>query len=69
MTFYTILVIAYTVAGEPAATRLIYTSEAACSAAIVPMSQTADPAWRDVSYHCQQTGVLSATPRPKARGE
>jgi hypothetical protein len=69
MTFYTILVIAYTVAGEPAATRVIYTSEAACGNALATIAQTADPAWRDVSYHCQQTGVLSATPRPKARGE
>jgi len=69
MTLYTILTIAYVVAGQPAETRLVYTSEWSCSTALATIAQTADPAWRDVSYHCQQTGVLSATPRPKARGE
>jgi hypothetical protein len=69
MTLYTILTIAYVVAGQPAETRLVYTSEVACGNALATIHQTADPAWTEVSYHCTPTGVPSKTPRPKARGD
>jgi hypothetical protein len=47
--------------------RVLFPSEAECSAALQPMQAVLDASYDDVAVMCERSSLLSASPRPKAR--
>ena len=67
LTFFTLLVITYSLDGEEAQARILYTSEAACITAMEQVAPLLDPAITLEMVQCQKTTAISRSPRPKAR--
>lgn len=47
--------------------RLLFPSEAECSAALQPMQAILEASYGDVAVLCERSTLLSASPRPVAR--
>lgn len=67
MTFFTVLIITYAFDGEELQSRLLYTSEATCDAALRQIETFLDPRLDLLQARCTRSNLLSASPRPKPR--
>lgn len=66
-TFWTVLVLTYTIDGWEHQSRILLPSMAACGAAMDPIHETMEDYYDDTMSQCLESDVLSATIRPKAR--
>jgi len=63
-TFFTVLILTYSVHGEELQMRMVYETEAKCSAAIaVAESLVEEP----LAVRCVKSNLISWSPRPQAR--
>jgi len=69
MKLFTVLIALYAVNGEDVESRVLFPSEAECSSALQPMQTILETSYDDVAVLCERSTLLSASPRPKARGE
>jgi len=69
MKLFTVLIALYAVNGEDVESRVLFPSEAECSAALQPMQAVLDAPYGDVAVMCYRSTLLSASPRPVARPE
>jgi len=69
MKFWTVLIALYGVGDGDVESRVLFPSEAECSAALQPMQVILEASYDDVAVLCERSTLLSASPRPKARGE
>lgn len=67
MKFWTVLIALYGVGDGDVESRVLFPSEAECSAALQPMQVILEASYDDVAVLCDRTRRLSASPRPKAR--
>ena len=67
LTFFTVLVITYSFNGEEVQSRLLYTSEWACSDALKRVEDFVDPDMEIEIAQCQRSDLISRSPRPKMR--
>lgn len=68
--YFTALILSFVVPGHgPMSTVLVYPSHAACSAAMPVVYETIRVEYRDSGARCVDTGVMSRSLRPRARGE
>jgi hypothetical protein len=65
MKLWTILIALY---GD-VESRILFPSEAECSAALAPIQTMLEASYNDVAVLCERSTLLSASPRPKARPE
>lgn len=49
--------------------RVLFPSEAECSAALAPMQTMLEASYNDVAVLCERSTLMSASPRPVARPE
>ena len=66
-TFWTVLVLTYTIDSREYQSRILLPSMAACGAAMDPIHETMEDYYDDTMSQCLESDVLSATIRPKAR--
>ena len=69
MKLWTLMFVLYTVNGEDVESRVLFPSEAECSAALQPMQAILEASYDDVAVLCERSTLLSASPRPVARPE
>ena len=63
-TFFTVLILTYSVQGEELQMRIVYESEAECSSAIaLAGALVAEP----LAVQCVESNLISWSPRPQAR--
>lgn len=67
VTFFTMMVITFSLDTEEAQMRLLYTSETACSDAMQTIETVVDPALHIEMLQCQRSEMMSRSPRPKSR--
>lgn len=67
VTFFTVMVITFSLDTEEAQMRLLYTSEMACSDAMKTIETVVDPALEIEMLQCQRSEMMSRSPRPKSR--
>ena len=65
--FFTVLILTYAFDGEELQSRILYTSEEACSAALHQIKAVLDPRLEILQMRCVRSNLLSASPRPKPR--
>ena len=64
---FTVLILTYAFDGEELQSRILYTSEAACSAALGQIEAILDPRLEILQMRCVRSNLLSASPRPRPR--
>lgn len=69
MKFWTVLIALYGVGDGDVESRVLFPSEAECSAALEPMQAILEASYNDVAVLCERSTLLSASPRPVARAE
>jgi len=70
MTFFTIMILTFTVPGHgEMQSALLYPSAQACGEALPAVYGTIRAHYPDSMGQCRPTRLLSASPRPRARGE
>jgi len=69
LTFFTVMIITVSFNGQEAQTRLLYSSQQACSDAMRSAEALIDSAMTVEMVQCQQSNLISRSPRPKARPE
>jgi hypothetical protein len=69
MKFWTVLIALYGVGDGDVESRVLFPSEAECSAALQPMQVILEASYDDVAVMCHRSKLLSASPRPVARPE
>lgn len=67
VTFFTVMVITFSLDTEEAQMRLLYTSEMACSEAMQTIETVIDPTLEVEMIQCQRSNLISRAPRPPAR--
>ena len=67
LTFFTVMVITYSFNGEEVQSRLLYTDEMSCGNALLHVDTLLDPAMTLEMVQCERSGLISRSPRPKAR--
>lgn len=67
MEYFTVMILTYTLAGEPLQSKILYTSHERCSNALTPIHDTLYPMDRGAMAQCNQTNIISKSIRPKAR--
>ncbi|HEY7822955.1 MAG TPA: hypothetical protein VIG24_08990 [Acidimicrobiia bacterium] len=65
--FWTILLLTYAADGETLDARLLFPSATECGAAMPAIYEPVRDVYPDSTAQCIQTGLLSASPRPKVR--
>lgn len=68
-TFFTVLIITYAFNGDEVQSRILYTSEQACSDAIMQVEAALDPDLDVEMLQCKRSDVISRSPRPMSRPE
>ena len=68
-TFFTVLVISYAFNDQEVQSRVLYTSAIACSDGMTQVEAVLDPDIEVLMLQCQQSDILSRSPRPVARPE
>lgn len=69
MKFWTVLIALYGVGDGDVESRVLFPSQADCSAALQPMQVVLGASYGDVAVTCYRSTLLSASPRPVARPE
>jgi len=67
MKLWTVLIALYGFGDGDVESRVLFPSEAECSAALEPMQAILEASYNDVAVLCERSTLLSASPRPKAR--
>jgi hypothetical protein len=68
-TFFTVLIITYAFNGEEVQSRILYTSEMACSDAMLSIEAALDPDLNVEMLQCKRSDLISRSPRPMDRPE
>jgi hypothetical protein len=69
LTFFTVMIITYSAQGEEVQSRLLYSSQRACSDAMAAAEALVDASMTVEMVQCQESNLISRAPRPKARPE
>ena len=67
MEYFTIMILTYTLAGEPFQSKILYTSYKRCGDALVSVHDTIYEMDRGAMAQCEITDIPSKSIRPKAR--
>tara|TARA_R110000824_G_scaffold7516_3_gene34069 strand:- start:1027 stop:1266 length:240 start_codon:yes stop_codon:yes gene_type:complete len=67
MTYFTVMILSYTLSGEPIQSKILFPSAKACGDALTTYYEPIRAFDKDSSAHCIKTKMLSMTLRPKAR--
>jgi len=68
--FWTLMILTFTVPNHgEMQSALLYPSAQACGEALPSVYETIRPHYEETAAMCRETRLLSASPRPKARGE
>lgn len=66
-TFFTVMIVTFSINNEEAQMRLLYTSAMACGNAIEAVEAAMDPALTIEMVQCKRSNLISGSPRPKPR--
>jgi len=69
ITFYTVLILQYSIHGETVQSKILFPSERECGAAMSSIYQHIYAIDKDSMALCRKTHLISASMRPKARPE
>ena len=67
MTYFTVLILSYTLAGEHLQSKILFPDPKSCGDALTAYYEPIRAFDKNSSAHCVETNVLSKSPRPKPR--